>query len=598
MVVQQTYWLTLDQETRELRAGFRPGPDVDPPDAAMLEGAVAARGWTADALDPLAVVAFLDRCREAAVLAAGVPAAAGMLSHAEAVGAASVVAELAAIEVAAARLGATVALADEPAVTPDSSAPDVVEAVVGKVVDGSFEIELPPDCMFVLLTLYPAKGGRNVNLADVRAALAEHMVVFGVKEDKLLQMLEVGSGTNLLIAEGIPPGASTPTQFESLLGTETADQAVADDNALVDYRTLGNLVLVKPGMALMRRIPPHTGKDGINVLGQPAPAAVPPDIPYSAELTGVVRDENDSEMLRAAIAGAPSFLADGVSVNPVVEVDAVDLSSGNIDFDGSLQVRGDVTTGMSVKVTGDVMVSGTVEAAMIDAGGNVVVKGGILGAAEGSPGHTEPGMRMAQVSARGSVQARFIGNATISAGKDVVVEREIRQSDVAAGGSVTVGPRGSSQGSINGGTVRALHSIKAVTLGTMAGVRTLVQVGINPHAQMQKMALEKTRRRLGEEKAKLEQLLLFLRKHPEKAANGIGERAVQTHVKLTSDLAVVEGKEAQLVAETVMTADATIEVSKKIHGGVDLQIGNRREEVTEDQGGGKAKLVDGKIIIR
>lgn len=598
----QTYWLTLDPESSELRAGFRAGGDVEPPDTAMLEAAVAARGWTADALDAAQVAEFVGRCREAAERVRGEAPQRGETPGSK-VGAvvSAVVQELEAIEAATARIGAAFELAHEP----DPGAPDgagesddVVELVVGAVVDGRFELEITDDHMQVLLTLHPPRGGRPVALGDIRAVLTQEGVVFGIRENDLLQQLEAGTGEDLLIAAGIPPTEGAPTIFESLLQASGARGQAVDDNALVDYRSLGNLVLVTPGMRLMRRTPGTQGKDGINVLGRPALPPPPDNTPYDESLTGVARDSQDPEILVAAIAGAPSFLPNGVSVNPVVEVEAVNLSSGNIDFDGTLQVRGDITTGMSVKVSGDVVVEGTIEAAHIDAGGNVVVKGGIVGVAETTGGSADASDRSAQVSARGSVQARFIGNAIVSAGKNVVVESEIRQSEVSAGDSVLVGKRGSNQGSINGGHIRALRSVQAVTLGTMAGVHTLIQVGVNPHAQAQKEALQRTRKRLTEEKAKLEQLLMFLRKNPERAANGIGERALQTHSKLVGDLASVDAKEAKLASQTEVTEGATIQASRKIFGGVNLQIANRREEVVEDLGSGTAKLVDGKVVIR
>jgi uncharacterized protein (DUF342 family) len=601
--VTQSYWLTLDPATRELRAGFRAAAAVEPPDGDMLQAALAARGWTADALDRAAVAAFLARCQEAAArmsadalrqasVAAGVPASAAI---------AELSGELAAIESNAARLGAALELmeAPEPGATPVAApdSPDVVEAVIGEVVDGAFELEITEDKLQVFLTLHPAKGGHGVQLSDVRTMLAQHGVVYGLDEQVLLQAVESGSGDAVLIASGIPPKEGMPTRFESLLAHEHGAAADVDDNALVDYRSLGSLILVKTGMPLMRRIPGTAGTDGMDVFGNPAPAPIPEDLPYEENLAGVARHPDDPEVLVAAIDGAPSVLSNGVSVNPVVEVDAVNLTSGNINFEGTLQVRGDVTTGMTVKVTGDVLVSGTVEAAQIDAGGNVVVKGGILGVAEGMAS-ADPATRLAQVTARGSVQARFIGNASISAGKDVVVEKEIRQSDVAAGDTVTVGLKGSTQGNISGGQVRALRGVRAATLGTMAGMRTIIQVGVNPHAQAQKEALQRTRKRLQEEKGKLEQLLIFLRKNPEKAANGIGDRAVQTHTKLVKDLAGVDARERRLNAESSVAEDAVIHASRKMHGGVELQIVNRREELTEDLPGGTAKLSDGKLIIR
>lgn len=594
----QSYWLTLDPATRELRAGFRAAAAVEPPDSEMLQAALAARGWSVDALDSGAVAGFLARCQEAAArISAEALRQAGTTVATAASIAHEVSGELAAIESSAARLGAALELMDTPeaAVAPATEGDGVVEAVIGEVVDGAFELEVSEDKLQVYLTLHPARGGRAVQLGDVRAALTGHGIVYGLDEETLLQAVEGGATEAALIASGIPPKEGQPTRFESLLTRQAA--ADVDENAPVDYRSLGNLVLVKAGMPLMRRIPGTPGTDGIDVYGNPAPAPAPEDLPYDENLAGVARDPNDPEILVAAIDGAPSMLPCGVSVNPVAEVDAVNLNSGNINFEGTLQVRGDVTTGMSVKVSGDVLVSGTVEAAHIDAGGNVVVKGGIMGAAEGAA-TAEPAARLAQVTARGSVKARFIGNAAINAGQNVEVESEIRQSEVNAGHTVTVGAKGSTQGNISGGQVRALRGVRAATLGTMAGVKTIIQVGVNPHAQAQKEALQRTRKRLQEEKGKLEQLLIFLRKNPEKAANGIGERAVQTHAKLMKDLAGVDARERRLAAENSVAEDATIHASRKIHGGVELQVVNRREEITEDMPAGTAKLSDGKLIIR
>jgi uncharacterized protein (DUF342 family) len=593
--------LTLDPATRELRAGFRAAAAVEPPDSDMLQAALAARGWTADALNSTAVADFLARCQEAAAgISAEALRQAGTAVAAAASAAEQVSGELAAIESNAARLGAALELMDapEPGATPaaDGDGAGVVEAVIGEVVDGAFELQVTEDKLQAYLTLHPAKGGRAVQLGDVRAALAQHGIGYGIDEQSLLQAVESGATDATLIACGIPPKDGQPTRFESLL-SRGHGAAEVDENALVDYRAMGNLVLVKTGMRLMRRMPGTAGTDGIDVFGNPAPAPAPEDLPYDDNLSGVVRDAGDPDVLVAAIDGAPSMLPCGVSVNPVVEVDAVNLNSGNINFEGTLQVRGDVTTGMTVKVTGDVLVSGTVEAAHIDAGGNVMVKGGILGVAEGAP-NGDSTARLAQITARGSVKARFIGNASINAGKDVVVESEIRQSEVNAGDTVTVGAKGSSQGNISGGQVRALRAVRAATLGTMAGVKTIIQVGVNPHAQAQKEALQRARKRLQEEKGKLEQLLIFLSKHPEKAANGIGERAAQTHSKLIRDLAGVDARERRLIEENSVVEEASIHASRKIHGGVELQIVNRREEVAEDLPGGTAKLSDGKLIIR
>src|SRR5690606_8991545 len=145
----------------------------------------------------------------------------------------------------------------------------------------------------------------------------------------------------------------------------------ASDDTAVDYRELGNLLLVAPGDALMRRIPAKPGKDGFTVTGKVLPAPAHIDIAYAKDLAGVVFDDHDPDLLRAAVAGVPAVRPNGVLVNPMVEVQAVDLGSGNLGFVGTFRVRGDIKAGMTVQVRAAVIVMGTVEAATIKAGGNL-----------------------------------------------------------------------------------------------------------------------------------------------------------------------------------------------------------------------------------
>ncbi len=124
-----------------------------------------------------------------------------------------------------------------------------------------------------------------------------------------------------------------------------------------------------------------------------------------------------------------------------------------------MQVRGDIAVTMEVRVTGDVVVNGTIEAALVEAGGSVTVKGGIIGMAEALQDAAATAHRPHRLWRH--AEAKFIENAIISAGKDVEVEREIRQSSIAAGGSVLVGPPNTQQSAITGGQTRALNAVRA-----------------------------------------------------------------------------------------------------------------------------------------
>ncbi|PJM85780.1 DUF342 domain-containing protein [Achromobacter ruhlandii] len=571
MGADNTLQLVLDANTNVLTALYTPPPAVEsaasapdvpageqgadaasatPPAPPLptwdsLAALATAQGWATEALDNHAVIAFIDLCRQAT----------------------------------------------EP-----------VQVPVGKLVDGSFDLEVDATCMSALVTLHPPKGGKPVPLAVLRQAIADQGIVHGVLEKELAEAVERGGAQTVLIAQGTPPTRGTPTRFESLLDRLKPRAQEIDELAQIDYRDLGSLLLVTPGMPLMRRIPPLPGIDGCNVLGQPVLPEELPDTPFNAEMSGVEIDPEDPNLLRAAIAGSPKLIHQGAQVNPVVEVDAVDLSTGNINFQGSLQVRGDISATMEVRVTGDVVVNGTMEAALVEAGGNVTVKGGIIGMAEAVPdaggGAANAAARTAHIVCGGEVRARFITNAIISAGQNVEVEREIRQSSIAAGGSVNVGAPNTQQTAITGGQTRALQSVRAGTIGSPAGVPTLVQAGLDPHADIKRSALTRKRLKMNEEKAKLEQLLLFLHANPGRAAGDVVERARNTHTKLGRDLIELDEEEAQLIRDLQPLHTATIIAARRFCGGTKIQVGNRVQEFLEDQVGGKAALEEGEIVIR
>lgn len=558
--------LTLDAGTHVLTASYTPPERASLPPAALDEAAdatqkgqgdderedapswedmlaaVQAQGWTPDALDERAAMVFIALCR---------------------------------------------------------SATEPVEAAVGEVRDGSFLLETDAEGQAAHVSLTPPKGGRSVTMSSMLAALAEHGIVHGLQETRLVEALLEGRSVTVEVATGTPPTPGTPTQFESLLNRpESDDEEDIDELAPVDYRNLGSLHLVSPGTPLMRRRPPIQGTAGINIWGQPVPPVELIDTPFASALLGAETDPEDPLLLRASMAGAPSVVQHGVRVNPVVEVSGVNLSTGNITFDGSLQVKGDVTATMEVRVTGDIVVDGTIEAAFVHAGGNITVNGGIIGITDTAQETDASAARAAHVSCDGSLKARFIENAVINTGKNVDIEREIRQSNVASGGYISVGPPGSHQGVITGGHTRALNAIRAGTIGAPSGIPTHVQAGLDPHADMKRTALAQKRQKLGEEKSKLEQLLIFLNMHPEKAAPGLNERARNTHTKICQDLAGLDEEEAQLAVLLQPIADASVKASKRFCSGVRLQVGVKIQDFLEDQIGGLAAVESNQLVIR
>lgn len=586
-MTEQVLSLSRDPGTGALTASFRSGPGAVVPNRQGMTDELARLGWAGAALDERALTDFFLKCREAQDKAeqagsgsgpdaALPPDAEGRPVEAEGVAAAE-----------------PPPVAAEP--PPAAAAAVPVEAQIGLVLDGGFKLAISTDKMSLWLDLWPAQGGRAVTADEIRDGAKRIGVGVALDEAALAAALEQGKAEGLAIAQGLPARQGTPAVFESLLDSLRPRFDEVDDDARVDFRKLGTLLIVSPGQALMRRVPAQQGWPGTNVLGQSIPVPRLPDAGYARGLTGVTFDEKDPNVLCAAIAGSPVVVHHGVNVSPVIEIDHVDLSTGNIEFDGALRVRGDVKSGMAVHVTGDVIVHGTVEAAEIQAGGNVTVEGGIIGDGQDSAPDGQPGG--GRVACKGTVQSRFINHARVSAGGDVIVEREILNSEVLAGGRITVGSPGATRGGIAGGRCCAMTLVRAPRLGTPGGVVTHIQVGLDPHADSRRAELEAARKKLKEERAKIEQLVNFLKANPAKAVDGIGERSQSTYLKILEELAALDTEEALVTRNMMRIEGVAIEAGQRLCNGVTLQVANRRMEMMDDFGRSRAIWHEGEVVV-
>ncbi|MGY8524941.1 DUF342 domain-containing protein [Paracidovorax citrulli] len=527
--------ITLEQSDNTLRAWYEPDEDAAAPDRMALTSLLQEMGWDKARLDEKGIGAFLLACHRA----------------------------------------------EGP-----------VDGIIGEAVDGYFELEVDPDELAVRLTLHPPQAGRPVTPVDVRTALAGRGVKLPVDESALDRAFSVGRCHDLPIVIGTPPLKGIPAKFVNLLDKRREE---ADEHARIDLRDLGNLLLVQPGTPLMRRIPAVPGTAGQDVYGRVLAAPEAADTPFDDKVTGAAPDAQDPNLLIAAVAGLPSVRRRGVSVNQVVNVEAVDMHSGNIDFDGTLRVSGDIRTGMTVRVAGDVIVSGTIEAAHVECGGNVMVSGGIIGKSDGPH---DPNV-VARIECKGAVQARFIESAVVEAGGSVVVESGIRLSDVAAGDVIQAGDPATGAGSIVGGRLRAWEAVRTGSLGAPAGTATVVHVGLNPYSDAEKAELEAERQRKEDEQAKVQQVITFITKNPERANAELREKVRATLFKNSQDLLDIDKRLAKLVEELQPRPDAAVVIGKRLYGGVSITIGQKTMKVMEDMPGAELRIIgDGIGVVQ
>lgn len=579
--------LSEDTAKRVIVARFAAGPDIPLPDAAAVRQALQDQHLADCHIDEKAIGVFVERCRQSVSTASAAANAASDLIPDDPVEPTSQAAQAEADAQAQAEPSeGDVAVAEADG--------DVIEAIIGERHDGWVEVSLSSDRMTAWLTLGAPEGGRSASVSEINAAIAAKGIMHGLKVDVLNEVVLAGSCKERVIAEGTEVVPGIEARFESLLDElkEAVREEREEDGDGIDYRDLGALILVDPGMSLVRRVPAVPGKDGVNVCGQVVPVKPISDSGFAKSLTGVEPSADDPNVLVAAISGQPKIVDGGANVNTVVNVDGVNLSSGNVVFDGTLNVKGDIQAGMSVRVAGDVIVEGTIEAAEVVAGGDVTVKGGIVGRADGAQGSADT----ARIQCNGSVHARFAEHAHIEAGRSIVLDTAARQCELFAGQEIIVG-KGPTQGQLAGGQARALIKVRAAVLGSNSGSPTVVQVGFDPRVNAERIAVDQARKRKLEDLGKIRQLLGFLDQNPAKGQGGVREKAEKTREQLEGDVTDLDARLMQLAGQLELADGASIEVGKAIYSGVNLQIGQKLMQVLEDRGAARVRLKDDMIVL-
>lgn len=457
--------------------------------------------------------------------------------------------------------------------------------------DSTYAVDVASDKMTAWLTVEAGCGGKPPSAQAAVAALS----AVGVREGVDATAVECAikqCGERTAVANGIPPRVGADARLEPLVEVNRQRHPHIDDSGHVDFHDLGSIPAVAAGDVVMRRHPPRPGDPGVNVLGEKLPAANGRDLQFAVRLQGVTPSPEDSNVLIAEIAGQPLLQRDGISVEPVLKFDDIDVSVGNIDFPGSLIVRGDIRSGMKVHAGGDITVQGVIESAQVSAGGDIRVQGGIVGhaAAQHSMQRAANDVATARIVAHGNVNARYIENAVVEAQQSVHVTESIVQSDVMALDQVVVGGKGQ-KGHILGGLVRATGMVSADFLGGDCAGPTRVMAGVNPLLQR---AMEEHRHRregLLKQHDDVSKIVRLLQGRADK--KDVYEKARLTLKKLSEDIAEELEDERVLEAEGKLAEHAKIVVGESVTAGVTVVLGRRSIYINQETGRGVFHMESG-----
>lgn len=428
----------------------------------------------------------------------------------------------------------------------------------------SYQLSVSEDNMTAHVRFLPASdGGGRMTYDGFMRDLHFRNITTGIMTEKLREHFQ-STGiycTDILVAQGREAIQGTDARIEYYFNTDPHKRPMQKEDGSVDYFQMTTINQCKKGEELARIIPENPGEPGVDIFGH---VISPREVKrQSLKFGRNIELSEDKNVLRSMVDGHVALVEDKVFVSSVFAVKDVDFSTGNLNFEGSIEINGRVSENFEVKAGGNVVVNGVVEGARIIAGGNIIISKGMNGMGKG------------YLRAGGDIVVKFLENSRVIAGGYVQTEA-IMHSQVSAGTEVRVEGR---KGTIVGGYVHAADRVTAKTIGGNLGAATILEVGVNPVVKEQYSRLQKG---LAENTKTIKNAEVILENFKEKIKKGVTPNEGQVkYMKTVAQL--VEEKKAEMdeinqkieklrdVLETQKNADVV--VNDEIYSGTTIIIG-------------------------
>jgi hypothetical protein len=474
--------------------------------------------------------------------------------------------------------------------------------------DASISVSIKPDQMSAIAEITTAIGGKHLDAKSILHSAQDSGVEKGFIKEELIRLANLackepaGSIVSSEIAIGKKAIEGKNAIIKNLVQSaqERILQPRERGDGTVDMRDFGDIICVNIGDHLAQKTPLTQGKEGYTVTGKPLVTKPGEDVTLNVG-EGTSLSPKDDYLLISTLAGLPKMIDNGMEVDEVYKVKNVDVSTGNIDFDGSVIIEGDVCEAMKVFASGDITIGGFVECATLKAGGDITITGGIIGKKQEIENSNITDLKMSvNISAKGKIYAKYCQYAEIHSDSDVRIENQLMHSIVNTGASLWLGAENKANGKLIGGYIKAVSSVHAGIVGATAGSNTF----INFEAKIQeyKKSHSEIDRRLKAESDilhELESVTKKLEKLPQDKANAeTSNKVVATYQFHTSNIAKLHEEKSLLEAKTQeYMSSIYVEATDKLYHGVVLIVGDHNDRSRREHGPSRMVYKERKIHI-
>lgn len=337
-------------------------------------------------------------------------------------------------------------------------------------IENIIEVTISPDLMQAHISLNPHHG-LILNHEIFYRILRRKNIKHGILKEKIaeiLQKYEQGIPVqNELIAQGKMPVHGHHAVIYYLFRLESFYTPKVEQSETIaekfEYRNVQNITMVQAGELLAYKTPLTIAENGWNVCGEVLFAKTAKDMELNA---GKHTKLDENNRLWALRDGIPILEQnDCISVNPLYQVPGnIDLSVGNIDFNGTVEVKGSILSGFSVQ-SEHLIVHESVEAAVLNIDEDVEIFGCYSG---GDKGYIKTG---------GNCFISHCNRGRLEIKGNLLVGRELVSMQAFVSGNLSFKHK---RGTIIGGNLFVAGNLSCGNIGSSLGVTTCIYMGLHP----------------------------------------------------------------------------------------------------------------------
>lgn len=414
--------------------------------------------------------------------------------------------------------------------------------------------------------LPPENGGGGITLEKFLEDMHYEGIVYGALTEEIPGQFARGYYHIFPVARGKAARAGEDGKLTELFQRRRHMRLEVQNGSEVDFGQDIPLQPVRKGAVICLIRNPREGTDGIDVTGAgiPAPKAASVEIPRGEN---VVLGRGG----QALVAGADGILYienDRFCIHAQKIIDS-DLNQyqGTLEVSGNLYIGGDVDGGVSIVVSGDVVINGRLRQAQVESTNGIIrVQKGIYG----TSGKTI-------VKAKSQVQSPVIEYAEVHAGSSVIAET-ITNSVIRCDGTVYAM---TGRGMIVNSTIRAGDSILCLRVGNLAGGRSCFSVGYPPHIPEARTRIQSELAEVQSVIGKLWETITTLRRKGPRISDSekvILERLVEQRALYLTKLDTLKAELRNVNMALEKKSKGRIRC-EKLYPFLDVQIGRLTEEI-------------------